>query len=252
MKEIIKSPGGHRILKNENNFAVYFRETMKCFSTSPLNGGISELDYCFNHKLSKWIETANDLPNKSIRDYLANIGAVLGCDPEVSTGLMTTALIENASIESEKAGELSLFTIITAGAGTNAVRSGDPPCYHEHSPNTFVPVCGTINIILVIEANLPVETLARAAIIATEAKTAAMQDLSIKSCFSEKIATGTGTDGLIIACHKNHPLTFTDVGNHSNLGHLISTIIKRGVAKSLIKEKISYENSKGEKENNVQ
>lgn len=250
MRQIALSPAGHIIRKNTNNFTISFSKKILAFSTSQLNGGINEIESCFNHELIKWIETMDDLPNSSIKDYLCETSLLLNLNPETTTGLMTTASMENASLEWWQEDNISIFALITGGAGVNAVRSGDLPCYHEHYPDRYTPIGGTINILLIIEAKLPPETLARISIIATEAKTAALQDLSIKSCFSEGIATGTGTDGLIIACHKDDPIVFTDAGNHSKLGYMISTIVKRGVSKSIIKEKTAYEKKKGEDKNN--
>lgn len=250
MEQIAVSPKGHIIKKNEHNYAISFSREMLVFSTSQLNGGINIMNNCFNHKLTKWISTTSDLPNSSISEYLREISIELDLDPKTTTGLMTTASMKNASFELVKDDNISLFAIITAGAGVNAVRAGDPPCYHEVYPDTFTPLGGTINILLVIEAKLPPEALARVSIIATEAKTAALQDLKTPSCFSDGIATGTGTDGLVIACHQEDSVFFTDTGNHSKLGHLISTIIKKGVAKSIIKEQEDYEKRKGERKNN--
>lgn len=252
MEQIAISPAGHIIKRNEHNFAISFTNKMLAFSTSQLNGGIRTIENCFNHKLTKWISTTDDLPNCSIKDYLSEASVELNLNPETTTGLMTTASMNNASLEWSREDNISIFAVITAGAGVNAVRSGDPPCYHETYPDNFTPIAGTINILLVIEANLPPEALARVSIIATEAKTAALQDLSIPSCFSNGIATGTGTDGLIIACHQKDSIIFTDTGNHSKLGHLISTIIKKGVTKSLIKEKKDFEKREGEKKKNVE
>lgn len=245
MIEVTKSPFGHSVLKKKDHLAIAFAESMLCYSTSQLNGGIGTINSCFNHKLTSWINSIDQLPGGSIRGYLEAVSYDLGFSPDMSTGLMTTASMENASLEWADDKYLNLFCIITAGAGVNAVRSGDPPSYYEHEPDSFTPIGGTINIILVIEANLPVDTLARTAIIATEAKTAALQEMNIKSCFSDEIATGTGTDGLIIACHDGtHSQTFTDCGNHSKLGFLISSIIKTGIKKSITKERESYEASK--------
>lgn len=252
MNQIPISPGGHLITKKDQNYTINFSRVMLALSTSQLKGGINEIESCFNHQLTKWIGTVDDLPNSSIKDYLYETSAELNLDPETTTGLMTTASMDNASIEWAQDDNISIFAVITGGAGVNAVRSGDLPCYHEHFPDKFTPIGGTINILLVIEAKLPPETLARIAIIATEAKTAALQDLSINSCFSEGLATGTGTDGLIIACHKEDPIIFTDSGNHSKLGYLISTIVKRGVASSIIKEQEAYEKRKSEEDKNAE
>jgi len=234
------SPRGHQVIRKSNNIIIDFKEPMNCYSTSQLNGGIKELNSCFNHELNTWINTTEDLPQGSIKEYFKQVAQGLDLDYHKSTGLMTTASMDNAVLVSDHYRDIFLFTLVTAGAFVNALRAGDPPSYYEESFNNYVPIGGTINILLVIEAALPIHTLARVPIIITEAKSAILQDLGIKSCVSSKIATGTGTDGVIVACHKDHPVKFADTGNHSQLGHSISKVVMKAVKESLIKEKLDF------------
>jgi adenosylcobinamide hydrolase len=107
---------------------------------------------------------------ETLKNYLDSISKNLCLESSDTTGLMTTASMENASLEWAEEDNISIFALITAGAGTNAVRAGDPPCYHEEWPDKFTPVAGTINILLTIEAKLPEETLARIAIMLLKQK----------------------------------------------------------------------------------
>ncbi len=240
---LFRSITGHEVHRNENNIFIRYNEKMLAFSTSGLNGGISRINYSFNHQLSHWFETVDDLPGGSIKNYLIYNSEILGLANEHSTGLITSASMDNVAIIQEFLGESSLFAVITAGASVNAVRAGDPASYDEESFGSFTPVTGTINIMLVLEFAIPVESLARLAIIVTEAKAAALQELNVKSCVSEGVATGTGTDGLIAACHNNEKYSFSDVGTHSRLGELICKIVRNGVTEALIKDGI--EEAKG-------
>ncbi|KUO51628.1 MAG: hypothetical protein APF76_13365 [Desulfitibacter sp. BRH_c19] len=235
---LFKSSAGHEVHRHENNIFIRYNKEMLAFSTSQLNGGINKIDYSFNHQLSKWIETVDDLPGGSLKNYLAYNSEILGLEGNRSTGLITSASMDNVAIIHEVLGDASLFAVVTGGASVNAARAGDSASYDETSFGRFVPVAGTINIMLVLEFSIPVEGLARTAIVVTEAKTAAMQELNVKSCFSEGVATGTGTDGLIAACHNDDEYSFSDVGTHSRLGELISRIVKKGVTEALIKDGI--------------
>lgn len=239
------SPVGHQVIIKGNNALLQFQEPMISLSTSQLNGGIQEISSCFNHQLDGWISTTKDLPQESIREYFKQVAESLDLDYHSSTGLMTTASMKNATLVSDCYQDIFLFTLVTAGAFVNALRAGDPPSYYEDGYNNFKPVGGTINVILVIEASLSIETLARVPIIITEAKSAVLQDLGIKSNVSGKIATGTGTDGIIVACAKKHPLKLSDCGNHSQLGYLISKTVMKAIRESLIKEKLDYLKRKG-------
>lgn len=235
---LFKSFAGHEVYRYENNIFISYNKEVLAFSTSQLNGGINKIQYSFNHQLSQWIETVEDLPGGSLKNYLIYNSEKLGFDNQKATGLVTTASMDNVAITHEALGEASLFAVVTAGAKVNAARAGDPATYHEVSFGRYIPVAGTINVMLVLEFAIPIESLARTAIVVTEAKTAAMQELNVRSCFSEGVATGTGTDGLIVTCHTDKESTFSDVGTNSRLGEIICKIVKRGITEALIKDGI--------------
>ena len=234
-KLVFKSPAGHEVHRQEGTLFISYSKEMLAFSTSQLNGGINKIQHSFNHQLSEWVETAEDLPGGNLKNYFEFNAKRLGLDSKKTTGLITSASMNNASIVTEQYRGASLFALVTAGAGVNAVRAGEPATYDETYYGRFVSVAGTINIILVLEFAVPIECLARTAIIATEAKAAALQDLNVRSCFSGGGATGTGTDGLIVACNVDGEYSFSDVGTHSKLGELICTTVKKGITESLIK-----------------
>lgn len=234
---LYKSPAGHKVYKMKNNIIINYNKKMLSLSTSQLNGGFWEVDTSFNNRLTEWIEHVDDLPGGSLKEYFRLKAIELGLDWERTTGLITTASMDNVAINYESYKDISLFTVITAGVDSNAVRAGDPAVYYESKNREFIMLGGTINIMLVLEFNLPPENMLRTSIIVTEAKSAALQDMNIKSCFSNKIATGTGTDGLIITCHKSSDITFSDVGNHSKVGELISKSVKSGVMEAIKKDR---------------
>lgn len=235
-KLIFRSPAGHEIHRQNGTIFINHVREMLAFSTSQLNGGINKIQHSFNHQLDHWVETAEDLPGGNLKNYLEYNAKKLGLDCKRATGLITSASMDNASIVQQHYREASLFVLVTAGIDVNAVRAGEPATYDEISYGRFVPIGGTINIILVLEFALPIECLARTAIVVTEAKTAALQDLNVKSCFSKGGATGTGTDGLIVACNVDGEYSFSDVGTQSKLGELICTTVIRGVTEALIKD----------------
>lgn len=247
---IKKSPAGHLIKRDGKNLLVEFNQKMLVLSTSQLNGGMrKDIDSLFNHELTSWIESVDHLPENSIEVFLAGIAEEINLDPRKTTGLMTTASMKNAFIDFYEDDDFSLSLIISGGAGVNALRSGDQPSYREKGANNFRALGGTINIILILEASLPPESLTRMAITITEAKTAALLDLGIKSSVSQKPATGTGTDGFILACHQEDEKILTDPGNHSFLGYTISSLVQEGVKSTLMKERNEYEERERKKKN---
>ena len=78
---------------------------------------------------------------------------------------MTAVDLENASVTSQ-----GFVTAVVTGGVSNAVASGEGGSSG-----------GTINITLLVDANLSDAAMVNAVIVATEAKTLALRDLNIKS-----------------------------------------------------------------------
>jgi hypothetical protein len=76
----------------------------------------------------------------------------------------------------------------------------------------------------------------RAIIAATEAKSAALQDLDIRSSYSPGVngATGTGTDNIIVV--QGAGAAIDNSGGHSKMGELISRAVYQGVRQALYEQ----------------
>lgn len=92
---------------------------------------------------------------------------------------------------------------------------------------------GTINILLYIDANLEKEAMASSLVSCAEAKAAAMQELLIPSRYSCGIATGTGTDGVIVISNAESKTRLTNAGKHSKLGELIGRTVMSSIKEAL-------------------
>ena len=78
--------------------------------------------------------------------------------------------------------------------------------------------------------------LARAIITATEAKTAALQDMDARSSVSpENQATGTGTDNMIVVSGNWTKKPISSTGGHIKTGELIGASTKTAVAEAIKK-----------------
>ncbi|OPX64401.1 MULTISPECIES: adenosylcobinamide amidohydrolase [unclassified Methanoregula] len=208
-----------------NSVTVHFLGPCNVLSTSWLNGGYrTDLRAVFNHQIS--LEACEACHNgRRIRTYLEEVASDLGFDPSRVTGLVTRAGMKNTAVVSETFRDLTVAAIVTAGLDRNGGRAGDPASYYENG-DTFEPVGGTINTILIIGADLPEHAMSRALMTATEAKAAALQQLMARSIYSTGIATGSGTDMIAIVTDPGSPLHLSDAGKHAKLGELIgSTVI---------------------------
>ncbi len=227
---------GDMVHRRPKALVMMFSGARAVLSTSPLNGGYREdLTAVFNFDEKPEGGTYCALKAPTYEAHLRLAATGLELDPGRVSGLSTAASMENAAMTVETAQGLSVTAIVTAGVEVNGSRAGDPAAYDESRLGLrFAP--GTINIILAINACLPQFALARAAITGAEAKAAALQELMAGSNYSSGIATGSGTDGMILVSDPAAGLRLTDAGTHSKLGELIGRAVKRGVTEALRRE----------------
>ena len=152
----------------------------------------------------------------------------LGFEDGQYTTLMTGADMDNMAMEKAVYRDLEVMTFVTAGVKGNAMRASvDKGVYYKH---------GTINIIVLTNRRLTPNAMARAIIAATEAKSAALLDLDIRSSYTplDFRATGTGTDNVMVVRGEGDVEKYA--GGHTKLGELISRAVYRGVQEAISKQ----------------
>ncbi len=152
----------------------------------------------------------------------------LGLEEDHASMLFTGADMDNLVVKHTSYRDMDVFALVTAGVKSNAVRmSRDVGGYYEP---------GTINIILLSNMQLSPRAMTRAIISATEAKSAAMQDLDIRSSYSGELfqATGTGTDNIIVVEGEGGPID--NAGGHSKMGELIASAVYLGVKEAVFQQ----------------
>lgn len=224
----------HRYKKS---IVIPFKGNRKVLSTSPLNGGYREdLKAIFNNDFNPGAGMLCDLKAPTYEGHMAIVAKELGLDSKSTAGIGTAASMEEVAIVEKRFKVLTVTAIVTGGIEVNGGRVGDPATFYEEEEKIVMIKPGTINIILIVDANLPSDTLTRALITSTEAKTAALQELMSGSNFSNGIATGSGTDGAIIVANSESKLKLTNAGKHSKLGELIGVSVKEAVKEALYKQ----------------
>lgn len=235
MEIVYGETGGETVWLEEDTLVLEFPRPRIVCSTSPLNGGIAEcIRAVFNQECPP-VHTAQELPGGTVEAYLKYIAQKRGLKPGETTGLLTAASQRNAAVSCLSFRDLKVLAVATAGIDHNGGRPGDPASYYEEK-GRFHILAGTINILLAVNACLPPPTLLKAIITATEAKSSALLELLAPSCYSVELATGSGTDGIIIAADPTAELQLTDAGHHSKLGELIGRTVKEAVQKALALE----------------
>ena len=221
-----------------------FLEPHHVISTCRVNGGLrKDLAVLFNHqscepcnhtRQTRWII------DQSPQDYLKTICHRYDLDTTRCASLGTAANMNYAVIEEMLFRNLTVVAVCTGGVEANAGRAGDPASYFEtdgrftatNDPD-INPLSGTINIMVFINRPLTEGAMVRTIVTATEAKTAALQELNVNSRYSDGPATGTGTDQIGVACRITDDPSLTSAGKHAKLGELIGKTVKIAVKKTL-------------------
>lgn len=163
-----------------------------------------------------------------LAELRARVVEALRIDPKTSALLFTGADMNYLSVQRRTGDGLEVYALVTAGAMHNALRIAV-------EGGAFLEP-GTINILVLTNRALTPRALARALVTITEAKTAALQDLDLRS--SEHPlpfqATGTGTDNIIVVQGVGPRAELT--GGHSRLGALIAQAVYAGVQDALARQ----------------
>jgi len=142
----------------------------------------------------------------------------------------TAADLDNGMVATCKSSPVTVAALVTAGAETNALRTGTDEGTSVEPDNC---TAGTVNIIILTNARLSDAAMTRAIITVTEAKTAAFEDLLVPSSYTKGVqATGTGTDSVVIVSGNSGP-TVTYTGGHGRIGCLIGRVVHKAVIKAL-------------------
>jgi iron complex transport system ATP-binding protein len=127
---------------------------------------------------------------------LAALVARLGIGPaEPYVGLMTGVSLEDAAVVAEVTAGPRVVAIVTVGLG-NASAAGRNPWTVSN-----VPSPGTINTIVIVDAELTAAAMVNAVIVATEAKTLALLEARVRTRAGE-LASGTSSDAVVIGATK--------------------------------------------------
>lgn len=159
---------------------------------------------------------------------LNRVCKAIGKDRATSGFLYTGADMMNLSVKKEQYRDMIVYALVTAGVESNAVRmSVDEGRFYEP---------GTINIIIMTNMKLNSRARTRAVISVTEAKTAALEDLDVRSSVSPQRsqATGTGTDEVLVVEGAGTPIE--NAGGHCKMGELIAKAVYEGVKEAVYRQ----------------
>lgn len=219
----------------KKSLLLWFQGKRNVLSTGLNQGGChSDLEAVFNNDGNPGPGIEFLLRADTYEEHMDVIAVEdLGLNPRKCSGMCTAASMDNVSIQSMEGNAFTVTAIVTGGIETNGARSGDPSCYQENAAQNPL---GTINIMLHIDADLPDGTLVKALASCVEAKVTAIQELMPSSRYSNGLATGSGTDGVIVVCNPISSTRLTDAGHHSQLGEFIAKTVKKAVKEALYRQ----------------
>ena len=214
-----------KLVLKENVLAVLSSNTLSVISTAIHNGGCQRTNTIINTQVS------DDYGDRRLHDdpefFIIESSKKLGTFDDF-VGMVTYASVKDFSLVSKIDGDLAVSVIATAGC-THTESSGEEIETHE--------IPGTINIIVIIDGNPTTSCLASTLITATEAKTAALRDLDLRSRYSGGEATGTITDALVTA-KTGRGSSIVYGGPASKLGKLIGFCTRKAVKDATVRAKV--------------
>lgn len=217
-----------------------FRKKHLTHTTCPVQGGMNDqLQNFVNFQSCEGaghIQKAHEIHKLGRKGYHDKVCREINLDPNKTATMGTAASMQYASIKTETFRDDEVTAVVTAGVHGNAARAGDPASWYEceGEMTKISETVGTINTMLFLSQPLSEGALCKVPIIVTEAKVAALDELSVSSRYSCGKATGTGTDQLCIAANLESSLEKRHyVGHHVKLGELIGQAVLNATKEAL-------------------
>ena len=225
MKTYSLAAEGTKLVLEENVLAVIADFPLQTVSSAFHNGGCKQTSVIVNAQVTK--EYGDSNLHDDPEDFIQKTYPKLGLTQEY-VGMVTFAGVADFSKVSRGNGGVAVTVVATAG------------CTHSESSGEEIrlqPIAGTINIIVLIDGNPTESCLTSCIITATEAKTAALRELDVRSLYSGTEATGTITDAMVVAkTSRGAEIIYS--GPASPLGQLVGACTRQAVKEAVMKGKI--------------
>lgn len=210
--------------KTERHLCLQWPGERSCLSSAVLNGGLARARRVLNLRVSG--AATEQPPEQALAQYCANQGWTGD-----SVGLMTAASMNSLRARSARVEGGTVEVLITCGL-SNARRAGDPADWSEaQSAKQASPPAGTINSVVISSLSLTPAAMAEMLMLVTEAKAAVLQQLGVRSPVSGELATGTGTDSVVIVSGDGPAVRWC--GKHTRLGQVVAELAMEALADSI-------------------
>ena len=225
---------------DKHRLIVYSEKPLEVLSSAVHNGGFTKVNKIVSihvpeHNEENCNRNEEDL-DKELHENPENIlqRALMKLDSDTDNvvGIMTHADVRNVEISNQHNQDITVCALVTAGVEV-AATAGELTISKLNSLK--IDTVGTINVILLVDGNLTQSCMVDAVKTIVEAKTVALRELDIRSCFSGDLASGTVTDSVVVACsNRGKPLKYA--GTATVLGELVGKAVKEALKKTLYNE----------------
>jgi iron complex transport system ATP-binding protein len=188
---------------------------LHALASAVVGGGFSYPRCIISRHVSKDYHHAH--PESDLRAFAASQG--IG---EPFVGLMTAVYLDKARAASVQDRDLIVSAIVTAGVG-------NPTAPGLSAPASLTP--GTINLILLVDAQLTPAAMVNAVITATEVKTQLVLERGLRTPEGYP-ASGTSSDAVVVACTQRGD-TCAYAGPATRLGWLIGRSLRLALPAAL-------------------
>jgi adenosylcobinamide amidohydrolase len=240
--ETLREAREFRLVRNGRFVVAELLMPHRVLSTSARNGGQQEgLRWLVNHQSCEGTDhRERHALIMGDAEYHDSACGEIGINPTLAAMMQTAANMNYAAVTAASDLDVTVTVVVTAGVHGNAACAGDPASWREtntgwEKATAVTPVTGTINTMLLVNHALTEGALARAVITMTEAKSAALQRLMVRSLYSADFATGTGTDQYCVAAvlGGGGGKDFVSTSPHSKLGELIGVTVRDATLEAL-------------------
>lgn len=195
---------------------VHSQQLLTTLSSSFFGGGFRRVRHILNAQVAE--DYCSDNPAADLRAIAACCGVT-----EAFVGLLTAVPVRDARIVCAEQHGLRVAVLLTAGVG-NATSAG--------VSRPFLAGPGTINCIVLLDARLTRAAMVNAVLTLTEAKTAVLQELGIRTA-DGALATGTSTDTVTVAITGRGP-AHPYAGPATLAGWLIASTLRQALREALL------------------
>ncbi|MEM0058723.1 MAG: adenosylcobinamide amidohydrolase [Candidatus Bathyarchaeia archaeon] len=216
--------GGLRLILKDDVLALTSEREVVAVSSAVYNGGLVRAKAVLNVHVPESYD--QKLLHEHPEQVILEAAGKLGLDPQSCVGMITAADVGKFSMITASKDDLKVCAITTAGCSL-AETAGE-------NVEISLSVPGTINIIVAIDGSPTESCLLQTFITATEAKTAGLRDLDVRSTYTGDLATGTVTDSLtIVSTGKGSRVRYG--GPASKLGCLVGYCTREAVKNAILK-----------------